>query len=125
MMYVITGWIALFILILYLGNVLGCLILCETVPELCGVRHYIWSVPILNCGIISVFFLDLVLKRQSDYFRKFIKMPQKNMITLYAIARTLEEKAEKEPQPSLFRHIGWSNIANSYIQYGKIISTAE
>ena len=51
-----VGWTLLAIILVYLGNVIGCMILCETIPGLSCVKKWAWMVPIINV-VFSSFYL--------------------------------------------------------------------
>lgn len=93
------GWLFLVAVIVYIGNVLGCMVLCETIPGMDSVKKYAWMVPILNLVLFFSFLYDALLdKSRFKYFRKFIKMPQKSMFALKSMDYSIKEETVENNQ---------------------------
>lgn len=84
-----VGWTLLAIILVYLGNVIGCMILCETIPGLSCVKKWAWMVPIIN---VVLFFKFLLAPPEGDkgLFWSFIQLPQKNLFNLKVMAEYIE-----------------------------------
>lgn len=88
------GWLGLVIAIVYIGNVLGCMILCETIPEMDSMRKNAWMVPILILMLFFSFLFDAISgKSEFKYFWKFVRMPQKSVFTLKSMSRCIKEES--------------------------------
>lgn len=83
----VFGWLFLAIAMLYIGNVLGCLILCETIPSIRKARKYAVYVPFLIATAYFDFFTDCL--REKDFFKFFkgLMMSHKNLKALKALSR--------------------------------------
>jgi len=95
-------WAFLATVIVYIGNILGCMILCETIPQIESVRKYTWMIPVLNLMLFFSFLSEALGGQEFAPFWKFIKMPQKNIFALSVMAGTLKEEITEEHQYRCF-----------------------
>lgn len=96
------GWLFLLLTLVYIGNVLGCMILCETIPDLISAKRYVWMVPVLNVMLFIYFFYSLLRKLEFGTLWRFIRFPQKNIFALKAIISSIREEAAEEVQYNRF-----------------------
>lgn len=78
------------ILSIYLGNVLGCAILCETIPTLNRVRPLVWKAPFLHLRYIK----DMVANRKWSKLWDYVELPCKNLVMLCALVATIQAEEE-------------------------------
>ena len=96
------GWMFLAISIVYLGNIFGCMILCETIPGLESAKKYAWIIPMVNIMLLFSFLFDSSVKNRFTLFKKFVTMPQKNIFSLKALARSTEKAIADDHRYSQF-----------------------
>ena len=86
------------LIVFYMGNFLGIVLLSYSIPEMEVMRRYSWLVPVLRV----VFFFWLLLAPHEDklrYILKYIfKVKQKNILLSKALVNTIEECKEIRPQ---------------------------
>lgn len=91
------GWILFALAIVYIGNVLGCMILCEIIPQIKTVRKYAWKIPIFNFALLFCFLLEILDGWEGFMsFWGFIRLPHKNILVMHAIAQLLEKRNIEE-----------------------------
>lgn len=76
----------------YVGNVLGCLVLCETIPELSKAKKFVWQVPLINFSYVM--YILFSSQKKGDRFQSlisYLKTPCKNVIANYAMAEAVKE----------------------------------
>lgn len=100
MMYVLLPAIAVSV---YAGNVLGCLVLCETIPELRKAKKYVWQVPIVNVYFIMSVLFSPSRKHRFKFLWQYLQTPCKNIVATCAVdeaAKKLaaERKRSNKPQ---------------------------
>ena len=89
-------WALLAVAMAYIGNVLGCLILCETIPKIEVAKKYAWMVPILNLLLFSSFLSEALNGEGFRFLWRFVKTPQKNVFALSVLAQTIKESADRK-----------------------------
>lgn len=93
MLSVIVG----LLIVLYIGNFLGVVLLSYSIPGLEAMRKYSYMIPVLRV----VFFIWLLLDPHEDklkYILKYFKAKQKNVLLSKALADTIEKYKEIRPQ---------------------------
>ena len=81
--------LAAFILLsIYLGNVIGCKLLCEMLPTLKRADYMVWKVPFIQLDYIK----DMVVAKKWDSLRMYFRTPCKNLIMLSAIVADMMMK---------------------------------
>jgi len=95
-------WAFFTTVIVYIGNILGCMILCETISQIEPVRKYVWMVPVLNLILFFSFLSEALSGQGFAPFWKFIKMPQKNIFVLSVMVGTLKEEITEKHQYRCF-----------------------
>lgn len=91
-------WAIFAIAVVYVGNVLGCMILCETIPQIETARKYSWIVPVLACMLFFSYLFEALGGRGFVLLWKYIKMPQKNIFILGAITQLAKRTVVEEHQ---------------------------
>lgn len=91
-------WVLFIIAFVYIGNVLGCMILCETIPQIETMRRYAWMVPVLNLMLFFSYLFEALGGQGFARFWKFIKVPQKNIFILDVLAQSVKEAVVEERQ---------------------------
>jgi len=90
--------LAVVVVVVYISNVLGCLILCETIPEVEPARKFVWYVPILIVLFpISVMF-DPAIKNKFRLIWSFIRTPHKSITAISSVVGALKDQEFKEEQ---------------------------
>lgn len=81
----------------YIGNVLGCLVLCETITELRRAKKYVWQVPFMNvlCGVY-ILFLSQEEGGRLKTFLWYLKTPCKNARLSYVLVEIMKEHAAEK-----------------------------
>lgn len=109
----------------YVGNVLGCLVLCETIPELSKAKKFVWQVPIINVSFIGyILFSPKMKNKKLKALLLYLKMPCKNVLVTYIVAETVKEiAAEKKRSDSRQRSKNTAQrfLENSVEEYGRTI----
>lgn len=109
----------------YVGNVLGCLVLCETIPELSKAKKFVWQVPIINVSFIGYILFSPKMKNEElKALLLYLKMPCKNVLVTYIVAETVKEiAAEKKRSDSRQRSKNTAQrfLENSVEEYGRTI----
>ena len=109
------------ILFIYIGNVLGNAVLCETVPELARAKKFIWVIP-----FVQVFYpIRLIVSAQNNRFvllYRYIRIPHKNIIMSYAFAQVSRDMAARKKQNAEWnikakgKQFFWENSMINYSQ---------
>ena len=109
----------------YIGNVLGCLMLCETIPELNGAKKLVWQIPIINLSyVMYVLFSPKEKDGRFQTLLSYLKIPSKNALVTYVVAGTVKELAaeeEKSDSQQSSRHVAQRFFKNSIEEYGRAI----
>ena len=124
MMYVLLPVIVFSV---YIGNVLGCLMLCETIPELSRAKKFVWQVPIINLSYVIYILLSPKMKGNRFQALLFhLKTPCKNVLVTYAVVETVKELAAEKRKSNSWqsnRHTAQRFFKNSIEEYGRAIVT--
>lgn len=89
-------WILFASAIVFAGNVLGCMILCDTIPQIKSAKKYAWLIPIMNVALFFSFLFEAFGRQAFQRFWRFIILPHKNILTLHAMVQILEEERVEE-----------------------------
>ena len=123
MMYILLPVI---VISAYIGNILGCLVLCETIPELNKAKKFVWEVPIINfLYIMHILFSAKKMGKRLRALLVYLKTPCKNILIVDAIVETeknfaLEKKKSNNRRSS--KHTTRVLIfRNSIEEYGRTI----
>lgn len=85
----------------YIGNVLGCIVLCETIPELRRAKRFMWQVPLVNISYVAyVLFSSSKKGSRFQSLLQYLKTPCKNVIAIYATVDAVEESASEKKKRS-------------------------
>lgn len=87
------------ILVVYVANILGCLVLCETIPEVEQSRRYVWLIPIMIFLTPFCCIFDTSVKKKIRFILVYIIEPHKSITMIYAMMYALEKRKIKEQQP--------------------------
>ena len=96
MMYILLPVILFSI---YIGNVLGCLLLCETIPELSKAKKYVWQVPIVNFRFI----ISTLFSPEFRLLKLYLSTPCKNVIGTYAVGEAAKRVAAERKKSNKHR----------------------
>ncbi len=122
MMYILLPVI---VISAYIGNILGCLMLCETIPELRGAKKFVWEVPIINFYyIIHILFSSKKKGNRLRTLKIYLKTPCKNILIANAIAeaaRGIALEKEKNNNRQSSKHTARIFFENSIEEYGRAI----
>lgn len=115
------------VVVVYAANVLGCLILCETIPELKSAHKYAWYVPILIILLPFFILFDPAIKNKFELIWGFIWMPHKSIAAVSSVADALREQERVgnrydpfHPKPSRQRQRAYI-LEGSVTRYGNAI----
>lgn len=89
------GIIILALVALYIGNAIGLSILCETVPKFKRAKKYVWFAPALTILFFIQLVFDKDLEEKWRFIWEFVRLPNKNILTLSAIAFVCEEERNR------------------------------
>lgn len=120
----------LVVVVVYISNVLGCLVLCETIPGVEPVRKFVWYVPILIVIFPICVMLDPAIKNKFELIWSFIWMPHKSATAISSVMAALKDQKAKEKKYDPFHKKPSRQKQRSYIlagsveRYGTAIFTA-
>lgn len=80
----------------YLGNVLGCLVLCETIPELRRAKEFVWQIPFIHLFYVIDILLSSKREDRLEYLLWYLKTPYKNVLVSCAVVETVKKRAAKK-----------------------------
>lgn len=110
----------------YIGNVLGCLVLCETIPELERAKKYAWQVPIIQLlYMMDILFSSKRKGNRLQYLLLYLRIPCKNVLISHATVEAMKEYAAEKrkynsQQPST--HVAQKIFKNSQGIYATTLS---
>lgn len=111
-------WIV--VVVVYIANVVGCLVLCETIPELEPARKYVWFVPVLNVLFPFSVLFDSEIKNKFELIWVFIRMPHKSITAISSVREALEEQQVKEKQFDPFHQKPSRRRQRAYVLVGSV-----
>jgi hypothetical protein len=82
---------------MYIGRILGLLILVERLPDLKQIKKYVYFVPLLQVILFFYYTIKLACNKSWAELRGFIAIGDKSLITLYTILEVMP-MIEKEEQ---------------------------
>lgn len=85
------------IIFVYIGNVLGNAVLCETVPELAKAKKFVWFIPFFQI----IYLVRLIITVQNNklvLLYRYLRIPHKNIMVSYAFAQASKDVAAKRKQ---------------------------
>lgn len=83
----------------YAGNVIGCVVLCETIPELKWAKEFAWQVPFINLFFaINTLFSSQIGGNRFRLLLLYLKYPCKNVLTLWATSEVIERRESEDQQ---------------------------
>lgn len=91
-----TFILILVIAVVYIANVLGCLVLCETIPGAGPARKYVWYIPIIIFVFPFCVMLDPAIKNKRRLIWCFIMMPHKSITAISSVIVALKDQEVKE-----------------------------
>ena len=80
----------------YLGNVLGCLVLCETIPELRRAKEFVWKIPFIHLFYVIDVLLSFKREDRLQYLLWYLKTPYKNVLVSCAVVEAVKKHAAKK-----------------------------
>lgn len=80
--------VAFILLSIYLGNVLGCSVLCEMFPTIGRAKSIVWKVPFMHLDYIK----DMILAKNWKNLRIYFATPCKNLVMMGAWVASVECK---------------------------------
>lgn len=110
----------LVVVVVYVANVVGCLVLCETIPELEPARRYAWFVPILNILFPLFVLFDSAIKNKFELIWGFMSMPHKSITALSSVKYAMEEQMVKEKQYDPFHRKPSRQRQRAYVLAGSV-----
>lgn len=109
----------------YIGNVVGCLVLCETIPELSRAKKFVWQVPIINLSyVVYILFSSKMAGRRFQALLLHLKTPCKNVLVIYAMIETAKEIAVEKKRNNNHqsnKYTAQRFFKNSIEEYGRAI----
>lgn len=98
-----TFILLLVVVMVYIANVVGCLILCETIPGTEPVRKYAWYVPVLIFVFPFCVMLDPAIKNKRKLIWGFIRTPHKSISAISSVVDVLKDQEVKEEKYDPFQ----------------------
>ena len=117
--------IPVILLAIYAGNVLGCLVLCESIPELKKAKKLVWYIPILNFSYAWYVLFSRNQENRFEILYWYIRTPCKNAVVAYATIEARKKAAtqKKRSNNGEFSKKGVRHFFRDSIEdYGRAIS---
>lgn len=92
------GLFLVLVFCVYLGEVLGLIILCDNCEMLQKSRKYAFWVPFLRTGAFGAIFFECVRENKWESLKYFIACPGKNVVILCAINESIAAVLESIPK---------------------------
>ena len=122
MIYVLLSVVVISV---YIGNVVGCLVLCETIPELSRAKKFVWQVPIVNLFyVVYILFSPQMTDRRLQALLLHLKTPCKNVLVICAMIETAKEIAVEKRRSNnrqSSKYTAQRFLKSSIEEYGRAI----
>lgn len=91
-------YFVLFLVVIYMGEVLGLLIQCENCNELRKVSRKVFYVPFLGVALLFAYIKESCEKRDMHSLIEYILFEEKHLFMLFIMAKYFETASKKELQ---------------------------